>query len=249
VPASVLGKFVESYRMLGADFLLLSLLVLTIWLPGNILTNMVLFDNPQGEGATFRLSQIIEGFFGPVYVGAILHTLAERRQGRTVGYFEAMSVSLRGWGRLFGARFFTGLIILLGFVALIVPGIILVVRFALVDPIVVLEGRNGPEARSRSEEMTEGRRWQILLAGLLFYGTFLPLAIGLYAALGVMGLLANFATAVALDCTISVLASVSNILMFLFYWEAFLREEAESTREGPEGVSSSALWPNPEDPG
>ena len=48
------------------------------------------------------MRQMIEGVFGPVYVGAMLHALAERHRGRKVAYFEAMSVGLRGWGRLFG---------------------------------------------------------------------------------------------------------------------------------------------------
>ena len=122
------------------------------------------------------------------------------------------------------------MIILLGFFALIVPGIILIVQYALLDPIVVLEGRSGPEARSRSKELTKGKRWQIFFAGFLFYGTFLPLAIGLYAILGEMELITNVATAVALDCIVSVLSSVIVILMFLFYWEGILREEAEAAR-------------------
>ena len=102
VPTSVLGKIVESYRLLGANFLLFSLLILTVWLPGNILINLIIFDNPEREAASFRLNQMIEGFFGPIYVGAMLHALAERQRGRKVGYFEAISVGLRGWGRLFG---------------------------------------------------------------------------------------------------------------------------------------------------
>jgi len=247
VPTSVFGKFIESYRLLGSNLLLFGLLVLTVWLPGNILINLILFDNPEREAATFRLNQMIEGFFSPIYVGAILHALAEMQRGRTVGYSEAISVGLRGWGRLFGARFFTGFFILLGLVALIVPGIILMVQYALLDPIVVLEGRSGPEARSRSKGLTQGRRWQILVAGILFYGTFLPFTIGLYAILGGMELITNVATAVALDCIMNLISAVITILMFLFYWEAILSEKAGSTEELIGGASSSPRWLTPED--
>ena len=41
VPASVFGKHVASFRLLGADFLLLSLLILTVWLPGNLPIDLI----------------------------------------------------------------------------------------------------------------------------------------------------------------------------------------------------------------
>jgi Membrane domain of glycerophosphoryl diester phosphodiesterase len=61
-----------------------------------------------------------------------------------------------------------GLMTLLGFLALIVPGIILALMWALAIPVAVLEQRTMLDAASRSAELTKGSRLRVLLIYLLF---------------------------------------------------------------------------------
>lgn len=66
-----------------------------------------------------------------------------------------------------------GLMAGLGFLLLIVPGIILSLMWALAVPVAVLEERTMMDAASRSSELTQGGRLRVLLV----YGVFLLLTV------------------------------------------------------------------------
>jgi hypothetical protein len=245
VPRGVFGKFAEAVRLLATNIGLLSLLVLTIWLPGNLIANAVDAASQQREHSqpgqaveaadpsvdelkaarrSIQLNNLIEGVFGPIYVGAVIFALDRRRRGLHAGYGESMGMGVHNWGGLWVTRFVAGLLILLGVIALIVPGIILALRYALIDPVVTLEKGSSSEARLRSAELTRGRRLSILGAGIL---SFIPLA-----ALGIafgefVEPLGNFWLNTATDCLLDIVGLITTIVMALYYWEARQAEEAE----------------------
>src|SRR5437867_3121026 len=131
-----------------------------------------------------RMTMWIEGIFGPIYIGALVYALFQIKSGRTVGYKEAITIGFKKWGSLFAARFVAGLLMGLGLVALVIPGIILAVRYSLLDPAVIIEGRGTSESRVRSIALTVGRRWQIFWAAVLFFVPFMILGFALYLPLG-----------------------------------------------------------------
>ena len=239
VPASTFGKFALAFHLLGSNIVLFSLILLTVWLPANLLMESLAFNAPaddNGFGA-FRLNNIIRAVFGIISIGALIYALARRMQGEEVTYSEAMSVGFRRWGSLFAANFFAGMIVLLGFLALIVPGIILQVRYSLLDSVVVLERHPAP--RPRSTSLTEGRRWPIFWAYVLFFLAYIPVATGINIAISQLDVLNNYWVSVALDCVSDVLESISTIVMFLFYWEARLHERGSSTDRKDDGPPPS----------
>ena len=65
--------------------------------------------------------------------------------------------------------------IVLGTIALVVPGLLLMARWALVVPLIVLEGVTWRESLSRSNELVRGRTWSV--AGIFVVLTLLMLAI------------------------------------------------------------------------
>ena len=162
----MLRKFVEAIRLFCSNFVLIASIILTVWLPGNLLGEYLLWYVPSDDEfmRSFRVDSLIETSLGR-YTWASFTRRADK-DGRRPGYFEAISVGLRTWGRLFSARFFAGLWIVFGLILLVVPGIVLLVRYAFIDAVVVLEGIGGDRARRRSAELTRGLRWQIFLAGL-----------------------------------------------------------------------------------
>ena len=219
----MLRKFVEAMRLCGTNFVLIASIILTVWLPGNLLGEYLVWYVPSDDDVarSFRVASLIEGVFGPIYSGALVYALAQLKEGRRPSYFEAISVGLRNWGRLFSARFQAGLWILFGLILLVVPGIVLMVRYAFIDAVVVLEGAGGDRARRRSAELTRGFRWQIFLAGLLFFVTFVPLSFAirvpseqLFPALNTM------VTDVAVDCVLDMAYAIFHIVIFLYYWQA-----------------------------
>ena len=215
-------RFGEAVHLLRTNLRLFSAIILTVWLPGNLLMNfLTYYVFPEDEWAKqIRLNMWIEGLFGPIYIGAMVHALSKLKQGHAVNYAEAMSVGFKNWGRLFAARFITGCIVLLGLMALIVPGVIFLARFAVLDPVVVLEGAESKAARARCLVLTTGIRGQIVLSAVVFFIGFILCSFLIYLPQSFFDQLDGMTYDVLADCLLDVIYAVIQIVMFLFYWEA-----------------------------
>ena len=214
-------KFSEALSLLWNNLGLFTAIVLTVWLPGNILTNFVAYNYAEDSVVgLMKLTMWIEGIFGPIYIGALVYALYHIKMGRRVTYGDAIGVGFKKWGSLFAARLVAGILIGLGFLALIVPGIILAVRYSLLDAAVIVEDKGVTESRLRSIDLTAGRRWQILGAAILFFIPFILFSIIIYLPLGFSESLNIMPVAVALDCILDILFAVFQIVIFLFYWES-----------------------------
>ena len=229
----MIQKIREAIGLFTANLTLFSLIVLTVWLPGSILlVYLRLYVFPDTSGGDefrilaqeYRVSNAIELAFGPIYVGAMLHAVSQLKQGLRASYSESMTQAARRSFKLLGTRIGTGLIVLAGLIALVIPGIVLALRFALIDAVVVLEGVEGANARKLSERMTQGKRWSILGTMILtFVGLVIVSALVsfiLYVPLSLVGQEENFSIALIDECINSILLSLPNIVLFLFYWDA-----------------------------
>jgi hypothetical protein len=231
IPSSVFRKFGLAFRLLGENLLVYAPIILTIWIPGNIAIDWLTSSAPPGQElfVSFRVSALIQSIFGPISIGALIFAVASRMDGVKVGYFEAMGVGLRNWGRLFAVNFVAGILITLGYIALIVPGIILMVRFALIDPVVVLERSTVP--RARSTELTAGRRWPIFGSSLLFYTFLLLCSVAVDFAIETVAESVDWLdlrwSGIATSCVFNLFESVFTTVMVLFYLDARSQELAK----------------------
>jgi hypothetical protein len=226
IPRSFGGKMVMAFRLLFGQLPLFAALVLTIWIPGHLLIDMAVAGNPNQANTltALRLGNLVELVFGPIYSAGIITALAARMSGEKTSYIEAMRAGLHHWGRLFGARLAAGLLVALGLFALIVPGLILAVRYSLIDEVVVLEGAGARVSRQRSSQLTWGKALLIFRAGAVSIALIMTFAVALASLLDVAGLLDHFLVAAACDCLISVFAVFFTCLLFLYYWEARQQE-------------------------
>lgn len=207
---------------------LFSLIVLTVWLPGSILlVYLQLYVFPETTGGDelrifaqeLRVVSGIELAFGPLYVGAILHAASRLKQGLHTIYGQSMAHGARRSFKLLGTRITTGLIVLIWFIALVIPGIFLALRFALIDEVVVLEGVEGAKARNLSVKLTQGRRWNIL-GTIVFTVIVVSIAMLLVSfILSLVGQDENFVIAVICECIGHILSILPIIVLFLFYWD------------------------------
>ena len=233
----MIRKIREATGLLAANWILFSSIVLTVWLPGSILlVYLRLYVFPETTGGDelrifaqeVRVSNAIELAFGPIYVGAVLHAASRLKQSLSTTYIESMSYGAQRSFKLLKTRIGTGLIVLAGLIAFIIPGVALALRFALIDAVVVLEGVEGTQARNLSVELTEGRRWNILGAVILSsIGVFIAVSLvsfSLYLPLSMVGQDENFIVAVIIECVSSVLLIVPTLVLFLFYWNVRRRE-------------------------
>jgi hypothetical protein len=94
--------------------------------------------------------------------GALVYAVDDVRDGRidsTIGdLFERVQPYV---GTLIGAGILAGLGIALGFVLLIVPGLILLTWWCLIAPVIVLERKKVGESFGRSRELVRGNGWTV----------------------------------------------------------------------------------------
>jgi hypothetical protein len=111
---------------------------------------------------------------------AIILKVNAYHQGRKLPITQAVSEGIRHSPRLFLASLAVGIIVFAGLIALIIPGIFLLIRYALVAPACVLNGGYGLK---RSWSLTKGDNcWAIVV--LLILLTLLSTLIGLIPYVG-----------------------------------------------------------------
>lgn len=232
----MIATFSDAFRLLVRHFGTLAAIVLTVELPGNLARNYVeYYVDGMDELFIFKLSMWIEVIFAPIYIGALVYALFQIKSGRTVSYKEAMAVGFRKWGVLFAARFVAQLLIGLGLIAFVIPGVMLLVRYVLLDAAVVIEGEGVSGSIARSAQLTAGRRWQMFGTAVLFFFLFLVLSTALNLPVAFFESLDSMPVQVALDCVGDVAFVVIQIVMFLYYWEATedaRRDEQAAALEG-----------------
>ncbi len=227
IPAGFGGKLVMAFRLLFGQLPLFAALVLTVWIPGHALIDLALAGNPNQADPLkmLQLGQLVEMVFGPIYTAAIITTLAARMAGARLSYLEAMRAGLHHWGRLFLARLMSGLLVLVGIIAFIVPGILLAIRFMFLDEAVVLEGAGAAAARRRSAQLTFGRGLRLVAVFVVSMGLIMAFSLLLAKLVELAGLINVFPVAEVCDCLISVFAVFFHCLVFLYYWEACQQEQ------------------------
>jgi hypothetical protein len=119
----------------------------------------------SGAGAAVLLAfiSILVSLVGTFWLqGALVYAVSDVRDGRidtTVGeVFERVRPQL---GTLIVAGVLAALGIAVGFVFLIVPGLILLTWWCLIVPVIVLEGKRVGEAFTRSRELVRGHGWTV----------------------------------------------------------------------------------------
>ena len=233
-PLTFFSAFRVAIQLLCSNILLFSAIILTVWLPGNVFVNYLIYHGDVDVRFMIRAPMLIESIFGPIYIGALVFALAKVMQGEQPSYGESINVGFQKWGSLFAARFIAGCIILLGLIAFIIPGIIFSVRYALLDPVVVLENADSTTARSRSTELTVGVRWQIFGSAVLFFVCFILFSFAIYLPTAYVPNLDNMWTGIVLDCVVDIVYAVLIVVLFLYYWhgsQSHGRDENEPDSE------------------
>lgn len=195
--------------------------------------------------------RVIEGILGLIIIGSTILLFDKFRQEQNVGYLEAITAGLSKWGRLTLATIIFTLVIIFGYIVTIlireifnyineyiaiyieffgfiislILMIILSIRYALIDFVVILEETGPSTWLKRTAQLTSGRRWEIfsmlILINLIFY-------IITYA-FQVIPVLSNN---ILLNNSLSLmLGSIQSIfitaVLFLFYWESREKENGK----------------------
>ena len=107
----------------------------------------------------------------PFLVAAITRAAADAYLGETVTIAKMSRFALSRLPAILWITVITFVATLVGFILLVIPGIIAAIRLTLAPAILVVEDVRGTKAVSRSWELTRGHSWRIfgalLLAGLI----------------------------------------------------------------------------------
>lgn len=192
------------------------------------------------------LIQIVGGVLAFVLQGALVCGTVTYLNGGRAPMGKLVSVGLRAWLPLLGLGICFALAVFVGLILLIVPGLILLVVWAVAVPALIMEHTGVFGAFSRSAELTKGHRWAIfglgvvftlavwivsgiggLLVGILFYGGITPGAA--MAAHGPLAFVGAFLSAV-ITAAVSVVTAVAPGVLYV---------ELRASREGvaPQAVA------------
>lgn len=181
---------------------------------------------------------------------ALTYAVSERHLGHKIAIFDSYRFALKRIAPLSWTGFTTGLIIIGAVVVTMLPGMLLgplamlgtvlitlylVIRYILVEKVVVLEGLSGGCARSRSQQLISGNALRLigmllafgLVAGLIKFGLslFEPLLEGMPLAMQTTGQLALG----VLSTTFG--TALPSMGLCLFYYDARLRHDGALTYE------------------
>ncbi|TVQ67266.1 MAG: hypothetical protein EA373_12735 [Oceanospirillales bacterium] len=122
----------------------------------------------EGAGGFLLLGLLQLGLL-PLYWGATIFYMQSVLDGKPLSPMNAISLGLTSWGRLLVTYILNGLAVMLGLIALIVPGIVVGVRLAFADYICVLENKSATESIKQSWSQTQPYFWMMLQGFILIF--------------------------------------------------------------------------------
>lgn len=205
--------------------------MLLVGLLASLPTTLILMV-PDSVGLSL-LAQLANHLMGLVVQGVAVYGVFQHLTGRRVVFSESLSVALGRFLALFLISLTVGLLTGLGFLLLIVPGVIVYLVLWVAVPVTMVEKGGVGHALERSRDLTTGYRLRIfaltVIMGIIYVAAFGILA-GLFAMLAAAGLLPG-TTAYALASlplnllTIGLVSALSSVVVTVGYFT--LRHEVE----------------------
>lgn len=209
-PGRVIGEAFQTYRdhagaLLGGAVIVIGLAAV---INGLFATT--------GSLALVAVGVLVSIVAGVLYAGYVVKLVQDVRDGRrdfSVG--ELFSAAAPYIGTLFLNGLLAGIAITIGFILIIVPGLILITIWSVIAPSIVVEDRGVIEAFGRSRELVRGNGWNVF--GAIVLAFLIVIAVSIVAgligsALGDVGRVVL--QAIANVVTAPIAALVASILFF-----------------------------------
>lgn len=152
------------------NFLTFTLVTLIAAVPALLLTGGTMANPYQNQGWLLALFAILLTVMLSLLSQAILvYASFQDMRGRQVNLSESLNVSLSRLVPILGLTILEGICIMIGFMLLIVPGLILITMWFVAVPACIVE-RTGPwQSMVRSGQLSKGHRLKIFGIILLLY--------------------------------------------------------------------------------
>lgn len=245
--AHVIRVLIEVLKRNLASFFVLALLL--YGLPSAIVTLMNADDFRRFQDGDFGhvgpglgLGWLVSVVTGAILQGALVHGAVEDLNGRRASISDSLAVGLRAFLPLIGIAILAFVALFVGYLLLVVPGVILTCMWMVAVPAFIVERTTITGAFGRSAELTRGNRWRIF--GLLLLWICAVFVVSL--VIGFVGGIAAFMTDGAGDpanpatvLTNAVTGSISALIGATT--AAVLYVELRKAREGGAGWMADVL--------
>jgi len=194
--------------------------------------------SPTGFGAAIFISSVIGMVVAALVQASLTRAVVSANEGRRVTFGESLSAGFRMILPLIALSILFAIGVGIGFMLLLIPGIILLLMWAVAIPVLVIERPGVIASFGRSAELTKGSRWKIL-------GLFLVLFISywlLTVVVGLVGLGMYGATSGAGGLTVAnLLGSVIAGTVFNILWGTIQPSLYVELRQAKEGLAVEDL--------
>jgi hypothetical protein len=226
-PAAIIGRVFEIYRDQAATLLPAALLVYAVQLLAALLVPHL-----------FVLAAIVGLVVGVFYQGMVVNLVADVQDGRrdhSLGeLFKSVSPVVLP---LIGLAIIAGIAIAIGFVLIIIPGLILLTWWAVAPPALVIERAGVFGSLGRSRELVRGNGWNVF--GTILLVLLINIAVNIVAAIIGSGLGdagRGVVDWIAATLTAPIVALTSSVLYFALLGGA-APAQPEGFAGGPERIS------------
>lgn len=175
--------FSRTVTLLSRNFPIYFAVAALAALPGVLLEH----SGAQKGGAGPLLGFILMVVLGPLSQAIMLHGAFQDMRGGPVSLSESVRAGFGRWLPLIGLSLCMGLAVAMGFLLLIVPGLILMTMWYLATPACMVERLGVSASFARSSALTKGHRWQVFGMILLITIPAAVMAVVIKAALGLTG--------------------------------------------------------------
>ena len=155
---------VEAWRILIQEYKNILMIVLCVNLPVNILlavNSNELLVKENGMQFLGILIQILLSLITMLATLSIVVITDRAVEGQSLPWTDAILQALSKWAKAIGTGILAGLIVLLGMVIFIIPGVIFSVYYMFTTYVVVLRNESGIDALSYSKSLVQGQWWRM----------------------------------------------------------------------------------------
>lgn len=205
---------------------LVSIAVICVGAPTLMYIYVALAGGPGEYLTMWFAAALLQAIGGLVALGATVWAISEIYLGREPVIGDALSFALTKMGRVLIAGLVKYLLVAIGMVFLVIPGIVIACGYAVVVQTVVLEDlRSGTDGLGRSWNLTRGYKGKAFVLGLTVF-------LLIYIPLGVAQTIASIMTGFA--PWVEAMGQVVWIIVYpllpcaltLFYYDLRVRQEA-----------------------
>lgn len=168
----------DSLSFLRRNLAAVSLLVLVIYIPIELLLSALPFDEEQvlkSLGREFRMQRLLETLLGVICTMALAHLVLADHEQRALTIRDSLWLATSRWRASLGTQFLLGFLYLGALLAFVVPLFYVWIATLFTIPLVALRELSGTSAIKASWALVRGRWWAVFR--LVFLLTLVQLAI------------------------------------------------------------------------